>query len=241
MPTYPTAFRRCQHIKINGVQCGSPAIRDQRRCFFHEQWCLISREITPQSDSSEPVTIKFPTFEDANSIQLSLAKVMQLLVTKRINHPTASLLIRTLRAAAANLRFTSLEPQPTHVVIDPDSVENRPLGATAWSTVKGRDYDVAFPTDEDAMNLPSDWPELDREEKRSILEMDNANNPEALEIRARMLRITAAVRADRKNTRLSEVEIEALRPSRLSQTQHSNQHSNPESPSEIPLIPASNP
>jgi len=86
--------------------------------------------------------IQLPTLEDANSIQLGLAEVMRMLVTSQIDHRTASLLLRALRTAAANVRFTSFEPQPTHIVIDPKSVENRPLGVTAWSTTEGRDYDV---------------------------------------------------------------------------------------------------
>src|SRR5208337_545078 len=40
-----------------------------------------------------------------------------------------------------NLRMTSFEPQPTMVVIDRESVERRPIGATAWSAVAGREYD----------------------------------------------------------------------------------------------------
>jgi hypothetical protein len=33
MSSYPN---RCQHIKINGTQCGSPALRRNRFCFFHK-------------------------------------------------------------------------------------------------------------------------------------------------------------------------------------------------------------
>ena len=140
MSTYPVTIRRCQHIKVNGIQCGSPAKRDEMHCFFHEQCRLMSRQINMKF--SEHGIIKLPTLEDANSIQLGLAEVMRLLVTQQIDHRTASLLLRALRTAAANVKFTSLEPKPTHIVIDPKCVENRPLGATAWSTVEGRDYDL---------------------------------------------------------------------------------------------------
>ena len=41
-----------------------------------------------------------------------------------------------------NLKHTSLEPKlPTRVVIDRQSVARRPLGASAWSKVEGREYD----------------------------------------------------------------------------------------------------
>jgi hypothetical protein len=100
----------------------------------------MSREINMKF--SEHGIINLPTLEDANSIQLGLAEVMRLLVTQQIDHRTASLLLRALRTAAANVKFTSLEPKPTHIVIDPSCVENRPLGATAWSTVEGQEYDL---------------------------------------------------------------------------------------------------
>ena len=35
MAEYPN---RCQHIKVNGVQCGSPALRRNRFCFFHKRF-----------------------------------------------------------------------------------------------------------------------------------------------------------------------------------------------------------
>jgi hypothetical protein len=139
MSTSPIiTIRRCQHIKVNGVQCGSPALRNEKRCFFHEQ-CIVRSQANLAI--SEPGFIQLASLEDANSIQLGLAEVMRLLVTRMIDHPTASLLLRALRTAAANVKFTSFEPKPTHVVVDQESVENRPLGTTAWSEVKGRDYD----------------------------------------------------------------------------------------------------
>jgi hypothetical protein len=53
-----------------------------------------------------------------------------------------------------------------------------------------------------------------------MAELNNANNPEALEATARMLRITAAVRANHDNIHLSAEELYRLHPSRLTQTQH---------------------
>ena len=28
---------RCQHIKTNGTQCGSPALKDNQFCYYHQQ------------------------------------------------------------------------------------------------------------------------------------------------------------------------------------------------------------
>jgi hypothetical protein len=140
MSTDAPTIRRCQHIKVNGIQCGSPAKRNEKYCYFHEEarvgWRQINMNVTDYG------IINLPTLEDPNSIQLGLVEVMRLLVTRQIDHKIASLLLRALRIAAANVKFTNLEPDPTHIVIDPKCVGNRPLGASAWSNVAGRAYDL---------------------------------------------------------------------------------------------------
>ena len=214
MSPYPVTIRRCQHIKVNGIQCGSPAKRDEMHCFFHDQCRFISSQ--PKMKFVDRDTIKLPNLEDANSIQLALAEVMRLILTYQIDDRIASLLLRALRAAAANVRFTSLEPKPTRIVIDPKCVENRPLGATAWSTVEGQEFDmVADPNDGD--NKDEEEPDSEKEERDSMADLDDPDNPEALEYRAFGLRVTAAMRADPANIRLSSEEIYSLNPTKMSQ------------------------
>jgi hypothetical protein len=136
----PRPIPRCQHIKTNGVQCGSPALRTERHCFFHHQ----HRSRAHEFDLYQPAksALNLPALEDANSIQVVLTEVIRLILTHHIDSKSASLLLRALRLAAANVKFTNFEPkQKTHIVIDPDSVEHRPLGATAWSKTEGQDYD----------------------------------------------------------------------------------------------------
>jgi hypothetical protein len=139
MSLYPITIRRCQHIKVNGTQCASPALRDEKHCYFHMRWRRKSMEVNP--NVQEHGTITLPTLEDANSIQVGLAEMLRLLATSQIDHRTAALMLYALQTASANLRMTSFEPEPTRVVIDQESVERRPIGATAWSAVAGREYD----------------------------------------------------------------------------------------------------
>jgi hypothetical protein len=130
---------RCQHIKVDGVQCGSPALRGERRCYFHERWNSVDTGKGRYHSLADGV---LPTLEDANSIQLALAEVMRLAIMGHVEYRVFSLLLRALRIAAANVKHLSLTPKPTHMVIDPESVEHRPLGATAWSETEGKDYDM---------------------------------------------------------------------------------------------------
>jgi hypothetical protein len=67
--------------------------------------------------------------------------MLRLLASNRIDHKAAALMLYALQTAASNVKFTSFEPEPTLVVIDRESVEQRPIGASAWSAVEGREYD----------------------------------------------------------------------------------------------------
>jgi hypothetical protein len=139
MPSYPVSIRRCQHIKVNGTQCGSPALRAEKYCYFHAICHRKGKDAILYLNELE--TAMLPTLEDANSIQLGLAGVIRQLVNREINPKMAALLLYALQTASANLKYTSFEPEPTRVVIDRECVARRPIGATAWSTVEGREYD----------------------------------------------------------------------------------------------------
>jgi hypothetical protein len=95
-----------------------------------------------------------PTLEDANSIQVALADVIRMLRTQEVDHRTAALMLYAMQTASSNLKHTSFEPEPTQVVIDRDCLERRPIAATAWSKVKGREYDEfgVEKDDDDAIN-----------------------------------------------------------------------------------------
>ncbi len=140
MSLYPETIARCQHIKVNGTQCGSPAVRAQRFCYFHNQFRQKQLQINSNMQQQR-WKITLPLLEDANSIQMGLVQVMRLLVTQQIEYRAAGLMLYALQTASANLKHTSFEPEPTRVVIDRKSVNRRPLGVSAWSTVEGVEYD----------------------------------------------------------------------------------------------------
>jgi hypothetical protein len=108
---------------------------------FHRQTLEINLNV------QERGMITLPILEDANSIQAGLAEMLRLLATNQIEHKTAALMLYALQTAAANVRYTSFEPEPTRVVIDRECVERRPIGASAWSAVEGREYDELVEND----------------------------------------------------------------------------------------------
>jgi len=68
-----------------------------------------------------------------------------------------------------NLKRTTLEPElPTQVVIDRETVGQRPIGATAWSTVEGREYDEVEKDDVQKDDVPKKDGERAADLKRTI-------------------------------------------------------------------------
>ncbi len=122
---------RCRHIKVNGTQCGSPALRNKIFCFYHHKDRPLP---VPCYSDIEYATgeIDLPFFEDAHSIQAVIRQVVQMVLQKRLERKTASLLLYALQIASSNLKRMELEkPQPEQVVTDLEPVLD---SHEAWQT-----------------------------------------------------------------------------------------------------------
>ena len=64
MSLFPITVKRCQHLKINGTQCGSPALRETKHCYYHIRYHWPELEALPNKSEWR----QLPTLEDANSI-----------------------------------------------------------------------------------------------------------------------------------------------------------------------------
>ena len=137
MANFPS---RCQHLKVNGTQCGSPALRRNRFCFFHKRSQDERIKLGADRARRGVATFVLPVLEDANSIQVALMQVMRLLVSQQIEHKTASLLLYALQTASTNLHLTRFDPKRHDVVLDPRTVPTlpalQPSGKTKASRTK---------------------------------------------------------------------------------------------------------
>ena len=115
---------RCQHIKVSGARCGSPALRQKQFCFYHQQNRPIAADCYYKPDEYSTGEIILPPFEDAHSIQSVIRQIMQMVLQKRLEQKTASLMLYALQIASSNLKRMDLEkPQPADVVTDPDNMD----------------------------------------------------------------------------------------------------------------------
>jgi hypothetical protein len=113
---------RCRHIKMNGTQCGSPALNRKRQCFFHERSRQQHNRIV--KDQFHQARFVLPVLEDANAVQMALMQVIQLLAWGEIDRKVAGLILYGLQTASANLRYVDFEAdEPTDVVIHCEDVK----------------------------------------------------------------------------------------------------------------------
>lgn len=115
------AIEQCHHVKINGVRCGSPALRGHQLCYFHQNWRADARSnrqaqiadgTARNSAEAVPDALpdSLPLLEDANAIQCAIFNTLRELRAGRLDHRTAALMLYGLQTASANLRHVSLNP-----------------------------------------------------------------------------------------------------------------------------------
>jgi hypothetical protein len=133
MSSYPNSIPRCEHLKINGTQCGSPALKRNHFCFFHKRWYETLIVLNANRARRGRVALDLPVLEDANSVQVSLMQVMRLILNGQLDTKTVGLLLYALQTASSNLSRIDFEPAvKTRVVIDPRTVDQTPLGEDPW-------------------------------------------------------------------------------------------------------------
>lgn len=130
---YPSSISRCQHIKVNGTQCGSPSLKSRRLCFFHNRWRETRIDFNNAGSAHFTEIFALPVLEDANAIQVTIMQVLRLIIAKHLDSKTAGLLLYGLQTASGNLKSTRFEPRnQKDVVIDPRTVADSLLGEHIW-------------------------------------------------------------------------------------------------------------
>ncbi len=167
MASYPLDIRRCRHIKTNGTQCGSPALKDKELCFYHDQNRPRAADIYLDGELYSDWSVVIPVLEDAHSIQTVIQQVVQMMLARRIDRKDAGLLLYALQIASGNLKTMQAEkPSPTQMVVEPEKAGETPLGMTPWSA-SGKGHDPEDGEEEDgeqeseAQNTPAPPPTAD--------------------------------------------------------------------------------
>ena len=157
---------RCQHVKVNGTQCGSPALRRKRFCYFHDNYRQTKARL---ADESQALLCNLPLLEDANSIQLAVMQVIHLMNSGRMDTKVAGLTLYALQTAASNLKRVNFEVEKvTDVVIDQDTLDLTCINGPQWSDRDFQDSAETIPAEKisaEGINVETINPEKINPEK----------------------------------------------------------------------------
>jgi hypothetical protein len=92
----------CQHIKKDGSQCGSPALRNQQFCYFHDPRRASTKDVNVFAPFPPPPFF-LPLFEDASSIQRALSRICVHVLNNRLDPKKAGVLLYAAQLASSNL------------------------------------------------------------------------------------------------------------------------------------------
>lgn len=81
--------KRCDHVKTNGIPCGSPAVGGKQYCFFHE---LIHKK-----------DHELPIIEDQRSLHIAYLDLARSVSMQTISVAHGRLLLQILQSAGKNL------------------------------------------------------------------------------------------------------------------------------------------
>ena len=112
--------KSCTHIKVTGVRCGSPSLRGEQFCYFHQRMLR---------------TFKFPAsrvhhsalLEDEESIQASLMETVNALLRGTIELKRAELILRALNTAVRNIRRVKFGVHKSEMVTEIPNYPAPPL------------------------------------------------------------------------------------------------------------------
>ncbi len=108
MPAH-TNVKTCTHIKVTGVRCGSPALRGEDFCYFHQR---MLRTVKAPNSRLHHVAL----LENEEAIQASLMEVVNALIRGTIDLKRGELILRALNAAVRNSRRTRFNVDSTQMV-----------------------------------------------------------------------------------------------------------------------------
>jgi hypothetical protein len=100
----------CSHIKVTGVRCGSPALREKEFCYFHQR--MLRGIHTPPEARLHPVAL----IENEEAIQSSLMELINAIARNSIDLRRADLILKALHIAVKNSRRVGFDREPEEMV-----------------------------------------------------------------------------------------------------------------------------
>ena len=96
-------YMACRHIKPNGLRCKSPAMRGHSFCYFHAK---LHTRASYDAAKFGPITL--PVLEDPAAIQIALSRILDAMISGRIEGPLAGRILYGLQIASQHAKDDGL-------------------------------------------------------------------------------------------------------------------------------------
>jgi hypothetical protein len=126
-----SSVRTCTHIKVNGIPCGSPALRGEQFCYFHKR--LFHGVRVPKSRLLQSALL-----ENEEAIQVSIMQLVNELLTGNMELKRAEIVLRALNTAVRNARRVRFDLSPDDMVREVPTYEETPDSKASPETVGAR-------------------------------------------------------------------------------------------------------
>ncbi len=98
------SIRTCDHLKEDGILCGSPALRGQKLCYFHHRDYKRSQYAASAIRRADVLGPRLPPMKSIAQIQAALYEIVTALAAHRVSHQRAGARLFDLQQAASALR-----------------------------------------------------------------------------------------------------------------------------------------
>ena len=102
------SYRTCDHLKEDGVLCGSPALRGKKLCYFHQRDHKRTQYAAGVIRRADVLGPRLPPMKSLDDIQAALYEIVTALAAHRVPLQRAGARLFDLQQAAMSLR----EPHP---------------------------------------------------------------------------------------------------------------------------------
>ena len=117
-------YRKCRHIKPNGLRCDSPALKEAHFCYFHSKIHTIGAEPNLKYG---PMLLPAP--EGSAAVLLTIAKINDALLSGRIDTKLAGVLLYSMQVASQHIgphRRSEIDQTIESMTIAPNGDELAP-------------------------------------------------------------------------------------------------------------------
>ena len=98
------SYPLCGHRKPDGLPCGSPALRNQRLCYYHHRDLQYLLKFARDRRRAEVCDWQLPALDSIADVQAARKRIWYELLAGRLDHQRAGVMLYTLQEVSTFLR-----------------------------------------------------------------------------------------------------------------------------------------